>query len=298
MRRGEVKSEKDDHGGQNQTAVQGSGQDIVVLKPPSGIASLDEEVEDGTHDSPAEVDVDTRGREPTGAAENKGRADVAPNGARPAPSEDPGEDRSKGADEPEPLEAVVDGLSAKDAGGANGTPDNGGGKEDTTTGAGVIVLLLQVADVGNVGEGPVHDDDLNNSRPDRGDELGGEHDARRHLHVVTKLQILSEIQGLRHANVAIVLKHHHGHGATGDHVTNDKLGEHVQAKLDVRDGLDDTDRKEPDCGEENADDISPSGETSRPASDNAERDSNHHEEQSYVMSQWLVSKGGKFVWEV
>lgn len=94
-------------------------------------------------------------------------------------------------------------------------------------------------------KGPVHDDNLHDCRPHRGDELRGEHDTRGHFHVMSELQILSKVQGLSHGNIAIILEHHHGKGPARHHITNDELGKNVETELDVGDGLNDADGDNP-----------------------------------------------------
>lgn len=66
---------------------------------------------------------------------------------------------------------------------------------------------------------------------------------------MAELEILRKVKRLRHANVAVVLEHHHGERAAGHHVTNDEFGKNIKTKLDVRDGLHDTDGDKPENGD-------------------------------------------------
>ena len=59
---------------------------------------------------------------------------------------------------------------------------------------------------------------------------------------MAKFEILCEIKGLRHADIAVVLEHHHCKGSTWNHVSDDELCEHVEAKLHVSHSLDEADR--------------------------------------------------------
>uniref|UniRef100_A0A1Y1MPB9 Uncharacterized protein n=1 Tax=Photinus pyralis TaxID=7054 RepID=A0A1Y1MPB9_PHOPY len=99
---------------------------------------------------------------------------------------------------------------------------------------------------------------------------------------MAEFEILGKVQRLRHGSVTIVLEHHHRHGFTGNHVTDDKLGQDVQTNLDVRDTLDQTNRDEPNDGEKEADDKRPGRKTSWPTSDDAERNANHDDEQGSI----------------
>lgn len=246
----EVESEEYDEGRDNQAAIQSGRRDVVVLQPPAQVAALDEVVEDDAHGSPAEEDVNGRGGQQACAAVDDGRADVAPDGLGPASREQPADDRRGGPDEPEPLQRGIGRSVAEDAGRTDGSPDDRRREEDAPVGARVLVWLLGTAHVGDVVDCPVQDADLHNGRPNRGDELRGEHDARGHLHVVAELEILSEIEGLRHGDVSVILEHHHGQGPPRHHVADDELGQDVEAQLDVGDGLDETDGNEPDDGDQ------------------------------------------------
>lgn len=97
---------------------------------------------------------------------------------------------------------------------------------------------------------------------------------------MTKLEILGKVEGLAHADVAVVLEHHHGHGASRDHVSNDELCQNIEAKLNVGDGLHDTNGDQPENGDENAQEVGPNGEPSWPASDDANGDGDHDDEES------------------
>jgi hypothetical protein len=57
------------------------------------------------------------------------------------------------------------------------------------------------------------------------------------VHVVTKLQILTEIQCLGHDNVSKGLEYHYSNRVSRLNVTDDELSEDVETKLNVREGL-------------------------------------------------------------
>lgn len=221
---GQVKGEEDEQRGNDETTIERCRNDVVVLQPPARVSSPDKVVEDDAGETPAQVNVDGRWRQLAGASEDDGRADVAPERLGPAASQQPSGNGRDGSNEPEPLQRCVESSVAEDASGSDGAPDDRGRVEDAATRARIAVFLLLIADVGDVTQSPVHDGNLHDSRPDRGQKLRREHDARGHLHVMAELQILGKIQGLGHGNVAIVLEHHHGQGPAGDHVPNDELG--------------------------------------------------------------------------
>ena len=94
------------------------------------------------------------------------------------------------------------------------------------------------------------------------------------------LQILGKVKGLRHADVAVVLEHHHGQGTAREHVSNDELGQNIKAKLNIGDGLDKPNGDEPDDGKQHADNVGPPREPCWPACHNAEGDGHHNDEES------------------
>ena len=55
---------------------------------------------------------------------------------------------------------------------------------------------------------------------------------------MTQLEVGSKLQSLRHRDVTPGLEHHHGNGTTRKRVTDDELGNDVQADLLVGDSLD------------------------------------------------------------
>lgn len=79
----------------------------------------------------------------------------------------------------------------------------------------------------------------------------------RDLEVVTELHILDKVQSLSHGDVAEGLEEHHGDWSSRKHVTNHKLGEHVEPKLRVGGALDHADGDEEDNGEQERDDERP-----------------------------------------
>lgn len=70
----------------------------------------------------------------------------------------------------------------------------------------------------------------------------------RDLHVVTELEVRREEQSLSHGDVTPGFEHHHRNRATGEGITDDKLGYNVETDLLVSDGLDDADRNNVDEG--------------------------------------------------
>lgn len=121
---GQVQGEEDEQRGYDETTVQRRRENVVVLQPPAGVSSPDEVVENDAGNSPAEINVDSRGREQAGASKNDGGADIAPEGLGPAASQQPSGNGRDGSNKPEPLQGGIKSSVAKDASGTNGTPDD------------------------------------------------------------------------------------------------------------------------------------------------------------------------------
>ncbi|RUS20911.1 hypothetical protein BC937DRAFT_94077 [Endogone sp. FLAS-F59071] len=114
-------------------------------------------------------------------------------------------DGQERADEEKPKDNAVRAGATKHLGRADDTPDHGGRVEGLglpasprvgSGGADILDATVQPACGSQVDEGS--DDSAN--------QLNGEHHARRHLEVVTKLQIIDECDRLNHGDVAISLE--------------------------------------------------------------------------------------------
>lgn len=127
---------------------------------------------------------------------------------------------------------------------------------DAGDGAGEAVDGLGGADAPDVGKHPVEDADLGDGGDERGDDLDGEHDARRDLHVVAELEVGGELDALGGGDVAVGDEDHVGDGAAGEGDAADELADEVDAAVLVGDGHDDAVRDKEDgadCqGEEKA----------------------------------------------
>lgn len=75
------------------------------------------------------------------------------------------------------------------------------GEKDSAARTGESVALVNIADVVDAAEGEVEDGNLDKAGHGGGDDLGHEHGARRHLHVVAKFEIGNEAKGLRPARI-------------------------------------------------------------------------------------------------
>jgi len=250
----EIQSEENNDRGDEETSVQTGGRDVVVLHPPSSVLALDEPVEGKANDAPAEVDVYGRGWDPAGSSEHEWPVHISEPGTRPFARHQVTGDRECGTDKPEPLQDSVNLTWAENTSWANGTPYDGCGVEDSSTWAGVLILLVVIADVWNVAHSPVVDCNLYDGRPEDGDALSPEHGAGRHFHVMPHLEILQEVKRLGHADVAVALEDHHGDWAAGKHVTDDELGDDIQTDLPVGNGLDHADGNEEDDWDDHTDD--------------------------------------------
>lgn len=200
---------------------------------------------------------------------------------------------------------AVDLARTENTGWADGTPDDGGDVEDLTTWAGVGVLLVVGADIGDVGHGPVVDCDLADGRPEDCDALSEPHGLGWDLHVVTHLQVLEEVQSLGHGDVTVSLEHHHGQRATWKHVswdmltnlrlvdcwgllTNDELSNDVETNLPVGDSLNHTNWDQEDDWNEHADDECPPGHVCIPDQAGGEGESKENDVESSIPPLWRV----------
>lgn len=115
------------------------------------------------------------------------------------------------------------------------------GEENFTTGACKVFTLCGGTHFGNAGQRRIQNDDLNEARKCRRDDLRHEHGPRRNLHVVAKLEVGHKGESLAHSNVAKSLEDHQRQRSTWLDVTKDKFRQHVQADLVVGYGLNDAD---------------------------------------------------------
>lgn len=88
------------------------------------------------------------------------------------------------------------------------TPDDRSIVERLDIRAGEVVRGFLRANASDGAESPLHDTELDETRPDSGDELGPEHGALRDVHVVAKLEVTAEVEGLGHDDVAVGFEHH------------------------------------------------------------------------------------------
>ena len=114
-----------------------------------------------------------------------------------------------------------------------------------------MILLRGQADVGDLGHLVIE-----NGRADEGGNeicphLAVEGDPRSDVRVVRKLEISSEVEGLRGRGVSVSLEVVHRGGVAGEPETTEEFGNDVQGNLDVRDGQDDAARDAEDHSEEN-----------------------------------------------
>lgn len=65
----------------------------------------------------------------------------------------------------------------------------------------------------------------------RDKHLDNKHGFGRDLHVVAKLEISQETNGLHHAGISISLESHICNWLARVHVTNDQLSNHIQPRL-------------------------------------------------------------------
>ena len=112
------------------------------------------------------------------------------------------DDGGDGANEEEEGKAVVHLAVRELALRTNDTPDDGRRAEDGRAGAGEAALGLARANALDVREQPRLHAKLHSAGDDGRNDLAPEHRARGDLHVVAELEILRELQGLSHGDVA------------------------------------------------------------------------------------------------
>lgn len=134
------------------------------------------------------------------------------------------------ANEPKPLQVLVDGISGEQVLRPNGTPDDRGVVERLDVRAGKVAGSCRSANAFDGAKCPLHRSELTETRPDGCNGLRGEQRALWNVHVVAELQVLTEVQCLSHDNVAKRLEHHHGDGVAGLKITDDELGKYVPEK--------------------------------------------------------------------
>ena len=180
-----LQRKENDNGREGQANIQAGRSDVVEAHPPAAIPVLDEFVENESGGAPGQVVEWRGGRQVRDPVENDGRREVAELGLRPSSGGQVEYDGSNEPHNPEVEEAGVDMARAEDASRTNEAPDDACVEENTGLGAGEMIGLLGGAYVLNGAQGPVHDADLYNARPDGGNGLGHKHSTRRDFHVVT-----------------------------------------------------------------------------------------------------------------
>lgn len=166
------------------------------------MALLDPELEHKAYYAPGKVVQRRRRWDGSCSTEDERRHEEARWGLRIAFHVEVNAHGDDGADDKEKEEAGVDTAGGEHAVRADEAPDDGGGEEDAAAGAGEVVGLVGLADVGDVGEGEVEDDDLDEAGEGCGDYLGEEHGPGRDFHVMAEFEVAHEGQCLGHGDVA------------------------------------------------------------------------------------------------
>lgn len=164
----------------------------------------------------------------------------------------------------------------------NQSPDHRGIVEDSSARAIELADLVAAAHVReDATEGPEEDGSLHDARPERSDQLTKEHGSGRQLQVVAQFHVLHKGKSLSHCNVSISLEQHHGIWSSGQHVSDEELGENVETKLDVCNGLDHANGNHPDCGNDNRKYQSPPSHFCRPDVDDDKREGKAGQENAH-----------------
>lgn len=255
----ETHAQADDHDCEGVTNVQSSGNKVVVTGPPSREVSAENDVEDDTNDNVCpEVVEGGRGNHGSSTKDN-GPDNVTNGAARVAAGNEILNDRHGKSNEPEVVDPGERRAGTKHAAGSNNTPDDTGVEESASVGASQTLLLSLSTDSFNVTEQKVVAGNLNDRQPNDSKGLGGEHAARRDLHVVANLHVRDVVEAVIRDHVSVGLEQHHGNGSSGDHITDNHLGNDVETGLLVGNSLNHTDGDIERDTDENAENVSPPG---------------------------------------
>ena len=156
----------------------------------------------------------------------------------------------EGTDEETPQEVVVDGTDTEHFFGSKSTPENGSGEESVGTRTGEMVLLVRCANIGDLRHLIVEDSRAYESRNKGSEHLAVEGDPRWNMDIVSELEILGEVEGLRGGDKSVGLEVVHGGGIAGEPEATKQLGNNVEGDLYVGNGHDDAARNTEDDSEE------------------------------------------------
>jgi len=95
----------------------------------------------------------------------------------------------------------------------------------------------------------IEDSRTNESGNEGSEHLAAEGDPGWNVDVMSELEILSEVEGMRRGDVSVDLEVVHGIDITGEPETTEQLGKNVEGHLRISDGLDYTARNTKDDGE-------------------------------------------------
>ena len=122
---------------------------------------------------------------------------------------------------------------------ANHTPQDGAVEVNPGYRAGETINSFRSAETSDICKHPVEHADLGEGRYERGNNLNGEHDTRRDLHIVAQLQIRSKLNALRGRDVSIGDEYHIGDWTAWEDCATDELAYEINGGVLIRDGHDD-----------------------------------------------------------
>lgn len=164
------------------------------------------------------------------------------------------DERQEEAQQPEPLQVLVNRITRKQMLRSDGAPDDRGVVEGLDVVAGKEVGRFSRADALDAAQRPLHGSQLAEARPHCCHKLSREHRSLRHVHVVAELEVLAEVQRLCHGDVSHRLEHHHGDRVSRLQVSDDELREYIQTQLNIGHGLDHADGDQPGHGNDDSED--------------------------------------------
>lgn len=235
-----LQTEEDDDDRDGHTRIHSRRQDIVVLCPPTKVSPTDHELEDESDDKPGDV-VDSRSRRnKTRSAEDDRNIDILEPRLGILLRQIPRNHRQHRSNKEEVRQRVIN-LSRRELSRrTDNTPDDTRGSKHLRARADESALLRLLTHPRDIAEHPRLHAKLGRPSDDGSNDLRREHRAGWELHVMTKLEVRCEGEGLKHGDVTPGLEQHHCDGTAGEGIADDELGNNVQTDLLIGDSLNHT----------------------------------------------------------
>lgn len=193
-------------------------------------------------------------------------------------AEDVKGDRKDCANQEAVQQPIVHGPDTEHPGGPEGTPEDTGSEEGVDTRASEVIRLGGATYSRDLSHLVVENGRANETRNDCCNDLSREGDTGRNVNVMGQLQILSEVDRVGSRDVTIRLEVVHGCCVSSKPETAKQLGENVERNLDIRDGLDNSNRNTEDDSEEDTIKHNGRGSVCGPNSNTCGTDTNTYDQ--------------------